>query len=106
VERSLDPESRAPSITYVAQLRRLLAQERPHDGEAEIASDGLIEPLTPREREVLLLIAEGRTNQAIANELFLSIGSVKTHSSHVYGKLGVRGRTEAIARARSLGMLG
>jgi LuxR family maltose regulon positive regulatory protein len=106
VERCLDPESRAPSITYVAQLRRLLAQERPNDGEAEMVSGGLIEPLTPREREVLLLIAEGRTNQAIANELFLSVGSVKTHSSHVYGKLGVRGRTEAIARARSLGMLG
>jgi LuxR family maltose regulon positive regulatory protein len=106
VERSLDPESRAPSIAFIARLRRSLAQERPEDEGTDIASGGLIEPLTPREREVLLLIAEGRTNQSIANELFLSVGSVKTHSSHVYGKLGVRGRTEAIARARSLGMLG
>jgi LuxR family maltose regulon positive regulatory protein len=106
VERSLEPEQRVPSIAFVARLRRSLAQERPDDEETDIASGGLIEPLTPREREVLQLIAEGRTNQAIANELFLSVGSVKTHSSHVYGKLGVRGRTEAIARARSLGMLG
>ena len=55
---------------------------------------------------MLALIADGRTNQAIADELYLSLGSVKTHSSHVYGKLGVRGRTEAIARARALGLLG
>ena len=52
------------------------------------------------------LIAEGYSNQAIADELFLSLGSVKTHSSHLYGKLGVRGRTEAIARARALGLVG
>jgi len=52
------------------------------------------------------LIAAGRSNQAIASELFLSVGSVKTHSSHLYGKLGVRGRTEAVARARALGLLG
>jgi LuxR family maltose regulon positive regulatory protein len=54
---------------------------------------------------VLKLIGDGRSNQAIADTLYLSIGSVKTHSSHVYGKLGVRGRTEAIARARALGLL-
>ena len=53
VERSLDPESRAPSIAFIARLRGSLAQERPEDEGTDIASGGLIEPLTPREREVL-----------------------------------------------------
>ena len=103
VERSLDVESRAPSIAFVARLRRSLAQERPTSQHEETAN--LIEPLTPRERDVLRLIAEGRSNQAIADELFLSLGSVKTHSSHLYGKLGVHKRTQAVARARELGVM-
>jgi LuxR family maltose regulon positive regulatory protein len=91
----------------VARLRALLAAEQPAPAgdDGLTINGGLIEPLTPREREVLALIADGHSNQAIADALYLSIGSVKTHSSHVYGKLGVRGRTEAIARARELGLL-
>jgi LuxR family maltose regulon positive regulatory protein len=93
-----------PGSGFITQLRGQLADRRGSDRPSD--QSGLIEPLTPREREVLQLIAAGRSNQAIAAELFLSIGSVKTHSSHLYGKLGVRGRTEAIARARSLGLIG
>ncbi len=65
----------------------------------------LIEQLSRREIEVLLLIAEGLSNQAIAEELVVSLSTVKKHSSSVYGKLGVRSRTQAITRAQELGLL-
>jgi DNA-binding NarL/FixJ family response regulator len=70
-----------------------------------VASQPLVEPLTPRELEVLHLIAGGRTNKQIAGELILSVGTVKYYTSHIYGKLGVASRTQAVARARELGML-
>jgi ATP/maltotriose-dependent transcriptional regulator MalT len=65
----------------------------------------LVEPLTPRELEVLNLIATGRTNKQIAQDLVLSVGTVKYYTSHIYGKLGVSSRTQAVARARELGLL-
>ncbi|MGH2548450.1 MAG: LuxR C-terminal-related transcriptional regulator, partial [Thermomicrobiales bacterium] len=104
-ERALSDQAGEPSAGYIAHLRQHIAEERSSELPASIEQTSLIEPLTPREREVLQLIAAGRSNQSIASELFLSIGSVKTHSSHLYGKLGVRGRTEAVARARSLGLI-
>ena len=106
VERALTGRTDEPSAGFVSSLRQLLADEQASEQTVAIEATSLIEPLTPREREVLQLIAAGRSNQAIASELFLSVGSVKTHSSHLYGKLGVRGRTEAVARARALGLLG
>ena len=63
------------------------------------------EPLTPRELELLRLIDAGLSNQAIAERLVLTVGTVKFYLSHLYGKLDVRGRTEALARARALGLL-
>jgi LuxR family maltose regulon positive regulatory protein len=65
----------------------------------------LVEPLSPRELEVLQLIALGRTNQEIAQQLIVSPGTVKAHTSSIYGKLDVSNRTEAVARARQLGLL-
>ncbi len=70
-----------------------------------VGDQGLIEPLTPRELEVLALMAEGHTNRQIADELILSVGTVKYYTSQIYGKLGVQNRTEAAARARALGLL-
>ena len=61
--------------------------------------------LSSRELEVLALVAAGRTNAAIASELFLSQATVKTHLVHIFDKLGVTSRTEAVARARTEGML-
>lgn len=61
--------------------------------------------LTARELEVLNLVALGRSNDAIARELFLSRATVKSHLAHVYDKLGVQSRTEAIAVARQRGLL-
>jgi LuxR family maltose regulon positive regulatory protein len=65
----------------------------------------LVEPLSQRELEVLHLIAVGRTNQEIARQLIVSPGTVKAHTSSIYRKLDVANRTEAVARARQLGIL-
>lgn len=64
-----------------------------------------VEPLSEREIEVLQLIAAGMSNREIADELFLAVGTVKKHIYNIFGKLSVRKRTQAVARARELGML-
>jgi len=66
------------------------------------ANQALVEPLSEREMEVLQLIAEGLTNREIGDRLYISPGTVKAHSSSIYGKLGVHSRTQAVARAREL----
>jgi LuxR family maltose regulon positive regulatory protein len=65
----------------------------------------LIEPLSEREIEVLRLIAAGRSNAEIGEQLYIAVGTVKRHINNIYGKLGVESRTQAIARARELGVL-
>jgi LuxR family maltose regulon positive regulatory protein len=68
-------------------------------------AQGLVEPLSERELEVLHLLAEGLTNREIASRLFLSLNTVKAHCRSIYGKLCVGSRTQAVARARALGVL-
>jgi len=65
----------------------------------------LVEPLSQRELEVLHLIALGSTNQEIARQLIVAPGTVKAHTASIYRKLDVANRTEAVARARQLGIL-
>ena len=65
----------------------------------------LIEPLSPRELEVLQLISQGLSNQAIADRLFLALSTVKGYTRTLFDKLQVQRRTEAVARARELGLL-
>jgi LuxR family maltose regulon positive regulatory protein len=65
----------------------------------------LIEPLSERELEVLRLIADGLSNAEIASRLVVTVGTVKAHTSNLYGKLGVNTRTRAVAQARALGLL-
>ena len=79
------------------------APNRPAAG-LGIAS-GLVEPLTPREVEILRLIAAGLRNQEIADQLYISLPTVKRHLANAYGKLDVTHRTEAVARANALGIL-
>jgi DNA-binding NarL/FixJ family response regulator len=64
------------------------------------------EPLSGREREVLELVAKGTSNREIARELFISEATVKTHLTHLYGKLGVKERAAAVAVAYDRGILG
>ena len=65
----------------------------------------LIEPLSQRELEVLHLIAQGLSNQEMSEQLFLALDTVKGHNRKIFGKLQVQRRTEAVARARELGLL-
>jgi LuxR family maltose regulon positive regulatory protein len=64
------------------------------------------EQLSTRELAVLRLIAQGCSNQEISDQLFISLHTVKTHASHINSKLGVERRTQAVARAKELGVLG
>ena len=66
---------------------------------------GLVEPLTAREVEVLRLLAAGAPNRAIARELVVTLDTVKRHVSNLFAKLQVANRTQAVARARELGLL-
>ena len=85
-----------------AYARRLLSasDERTQStaGPAGFTVAGLAEPLTPREVEILRLIAAGMRNQEIADRLVISLSTVKRHIANTYGKLGVDHRTEAVAR--------
>jgi LuxR family maltose regulon positive regulatory protein len=66
---------------------------------------GIVETLSDRELQVLQLIAEGLSNQEIAQRLYLSLHTVKWHAGNIFGKLGVKNRARAVAKARALGVL-
>jgi LuxR family maltose regulon positive regulatory protein len=70
-----------------------------------IDQSSLAEPLSERELDVMRLVAQGLSNREIAERLVISIGTVKTHVHHICGKLNVRNRTEAVARARDLNLV-
>jgi len=61
--------------------------------------------LSERELEVLNLLASGRTNAEVAGDLFVSVGTIKSHTGNIYRKLGASNRAEALARARELELL-
>ncbi|MDY0019770.1 MAG: LuxR C-terminal-related transcriptional regulator [Anaerolineae bacterium] len=69
------------------------------------ASMALLEPLSDREVEVLQMIAAGYTNDEIAGRLYVAVSTVKKHINHMYDKLGVRNRTQAVAKGREAGLL-
>jgi LuxR family maltose regulon positive regulatory protein len=66
---------------------------------------GIVDQLTSRELEVLGMLAAGSSNQVIARELVVTVDTVKKHVGHVLSKLGAANRTEAVARARQLGLI-
>jgi LuxR family maltose regulon positive regulatory protein len=99
--------SAGPLRDYAIRLHSQFAEPLVVTAAQEKASpaSNLIEPLSQRELQVLHLVALGRTNQEIARELIVALGTVKAHIHNIYGKLDVARRTEAVARARQLGIL-
>lgn len=99
------------ALAFVALLPLARRQRRSSPGSSarpqttDARTSGLIEPLTQREQEVLCLAATGIKVDEIAHRLFLSPNTVKTHLTHVYAKLGVRGRSDAVRAALHAGCL-
>ncbi len=89
-----------------AYIHRLLESfdTRPDSAPPGAQSQALIAPLSERELEVLGLIAAGHSNKEIAQALVIAIGTVKRHTVNIFNKLDVKNRTEAVARARQLGL--
>src|SRR5579859_1858138 len=75
-------------------------------GQEPYPTKPLLEPLTRRERDILILLAQGLSGPEIAEKLTLAVSSVRWHAKHVYAKLGVNSKKQAIARAHELGLLG
>jgi DNA-binding NarL/FixJ family response regulator len=103
-ESPLDPELAA------RLLRRLAAEEKerveaPRSARERRARLLHVEPLTPREEEVLQLMKLGHTNRQIARELVISPGTAKNHVEHIIQKLAVSDRTQAVVKALELGIL-
>ena len=93
---------------YVQRLLKAFPVEEPEEvvpSQPQGSDSELIEPLSEREIEVLQLIAEGLSNREVGDRLYLTINTVKAHSRTIYSKLGVNNRTQAVAKARSLGIL-
>jgi LuxR family maltose regulon positive regulatory protein len=91
---------------YPDEAKRLLRIFDLVQEKSKITHQPLIEPLSDRELEVLQHLATGMSNQAIADQLFVSLAAVKWHARNIYGKLEVNNRTQAVARARELRLLG
>lgn len=97
---------KSPKRESLLEALRAVAAGKTWFDAAHPARAGDVSPLTPREREVLALVAHGRTNREIAEQLGLGEESVKTYLERAYGKLGVSRRAEAVAEAHRLGLLG
>ncbi len=91
----------APRARYAQQL---LASSGV-DASTPLPQSALIEPLSDRELAVLRLIADGLSNAEIAAHLVIATSTIKTHINNLYGKLNVRSRTQAVARARELQLI-
>ena len=98
---------------FSAFLDQILAFSQPESGSDDrlisrkpgtIHTD-LVEPISPRELEVLQLMAKGLSNAEIARRLFLTVNTLKAHTNSIYGKLDVHSRMQAVIRARELGLL-
>ena len=87
---------------YVSTILEGTQQETNSPGDDD---QPLIDPLSEREMELLQLLAEGFTNQEIADRLIIAVGTVKAHTVNIYRKLNVNSRMQAVARARALGIL-
>ena len=93
-------EAFAPSVNKQSTTPALAASASVNNPKSE-----MVEPLSERELEVLRLVARGLSNREISERLFLAVNTVKGHNQKIFDKLQVQSRTEAVARARELGLL-
>jgi LuxR family maltose regulon positive regulatory protein len=100
----LDAAPAPPSSPHFAQELRPVAMAGSAPPVAA-RQQGLIEPLTPRELEILSLLAQGLPNKEIGQQLFIAPKTVERHTLNIYAKLGVKNRTQAVARAREIDLL-
>jgi LuxR family maltose regulon positive regulatory protein len=113
------PDDSSALVSYVQTLLTAFASEQHHalaqqatpigttspSGRPSHVVSALPEPLTAREQEVLRLLAQGATNQEIADRLVVSLRTVKKHVGNLLLKLEAQNRTHAVARARELSLL-
>ncbi len=110
-ERLIEQHNLCETLRPSLRLLSALALPDSQQGEEERCdltgqvSFSLMEPLTPRERDVLRLVLEGASNREIARQLVLSVNTVKKHVLNIYGKLNVQSRAQAIAKTRTLHLL-
>ena len=97
---SRESASRGYSQSYVKKILSAFRAEVKTAGAV-----GLYEPLSEREMEVLRLIAAGLSNKDIAEKLFVSLNTIRTHTKNINAKLDVHSRTQAVARAKELNLL-
>jgi LuxR family maltose regulon positive regulatory protein len=107
--RELRDQSDTPQAQH-AYLDVLLAAcqgafRYPVNTPMDTLSGAMLDPLTPRELEVTRLICQGHSNAEIARQLVVAVSTIKKHINHIYDKLGVRSRTQAILRAHDLGLV-
>jgi NarL family two-component system response regulator LiaR len=105
IRKVLAGESSLDQEIATQLLMRLMEEDRPEQ-EGERKNEAIPGLLSPRETEVLRLVARGYTNQQIARTLLISVSTVKKHVRSVISNLGVSDRTQAAVRAVELGMLG
>jgi len=102
-EMDLDTAVASLMAELIKPVEEASAEDGPPSPTVVISpNEALADPLTPRELEVLQLVADGLTNKQIADRLFIAVGTVKSYTSQIYAKLYVTNRTQAVARAREL----
>jgi len=93
------------ALLSAADTKRLIAEFALHQGSAPAPPDGRLAALTPRERELVVLVAQGRSNTEIARELTISPATVKTHVNRAMAKLGARDRAQLVVLAHEYRLL-
>ena len=104
---SIQKQSGHPLLAYVDKILASFSQPVViiSKSTVTISKAEIIEPLTDREIEILHLIADGKSNTEISRRLYLALSTIKGHNLRIFNKLQVQNRTEAVARARELGLL-
>jgi LuxR family maltose regulon positive regulatory protein len=104
-ERAIELARQGGDVTSLREARAVRERVAAMPARSAATPGSLVEPLTPRELEVLRLVATGRSNRQIAAELFVTLATVKSHVHSASGKLGAANRVEAVAAARELLLL-